>query len=86
MIDLDLFFQLIGICLIGLTFWFSFDPRRTYVLHLVNVYEDDPLLLYAHSILTGAGWFMLLIAFLGFCAVLNEVQVLLVSVRIMLCS
>jgi len=56
-----------------------FDPRRTYILDLVNFFENDPLLRAVTYIFLFVGCVAFAVGILGCCGALREIQCMLSS-------
>lgn len=76
----DSFWQIVGLGILAVGLWMLEDPRRAYVLDLVNYYENDPLLLFAAYIFIGVGSVAVIVGILGCCGALREIQCMLASV------
>uniref|UniRef100_A0A914X2U9 Tetraspanin n=1 Tax=Plectus sambesii TaxID=2011161 RepID=A0A914X2U9_9BILA len=72
-----LFFWLTGFVLLFLGIWMLVDPKRNYLLDLVNFSEDEPLLKFAAYSCLAAGSITLVIGFLGCCGALKGVRCML---------
>ncbi|KAE9415223.1 hypothetical protein Angca_005056, partial [Angiostrongylus cantonensis] len=59
------------------------DPKRNYILHLVDLSEDDPLLTFAAYIAIVAGTVALFVGFIGCCGAVQRMRCLIVG--FMLC-
>lgn len=66
--------------MIFLGIWMLVDPRRSYILELVNFSEDDPLLVFASYISIVAGVATIFVGFLSFCGALRRIRCMLVTV------
>uniref|UniRef100_A0A0R3S4Y7 Tetraspanin n=1 Tax=Elaeophora elaphi TaxID=1147741 RepID=A0A0R3S4Y7_9BILA len=79
MISDPLKLQLTGLALIFLSLWTLLDPRRNYVLDLVDFSEDDPLLRGASYLALVTGAFTMIIGFIGCCGTIKKSLCLLIS-------
>ncbi|CAD6190630.1 unnamed protein product [Caenorhabditis auriculariae] len=69
-----LLFWTSGLSLIFLGLWMLFDPKRNYILDLVDFSEDDPLLTFAAYIALVSGCCTLLIGFVGCCGAVKRMR------------
>ncbi|KAK6738375.1 hypothetical protein RB195_020471 [Necator americanus] len=72
-----------GLALIFIGLWMLLDPKRNYILNLVDFSEDDPLLTFASYIAIVAGVTSLFVGFIGCCGAVQRMRCLLVG--FMLC-
>lgn len=79
-----LIFQVSGFTLIFMAIWLLLDPRRNYVLDLVDFSEDDPLLKVTTYVALFTGIVSLLIGFVGCCGAVKRSLYLMISVRFFL--
>jgi len=70
---------IVGLGILAVGIWMLADPRRAYILDLVNFYERDPLLLFAAYIFLGVGCAAVVVGILGCCGALREIQCMLAS-------
>uniref|UniRef100_A0A1I7WS68 Tetraspanin n=1 Tax=Heterorhabditis bacteriophora TaxID=37862 RepID=A0A1I7WS68_HETBA len=68
-----------GLILISTGLWMLLDPKRNYILDLVDFSEDDPLLTFASYIAIISGCATLFIGFIGCCGAMKRVRCLLVG-------
>ncbi|KHJ95684.1 tetraspanin family protein [Oesophagostomum dentatum] len=73
-----------GLALIFIGLWMLLDPKRNYILELVDFSEDDPLLTFASYIAIVAGVVSLFVGFIGFCGALQRMRCLLVGFMLFL--
>uniref|UniRef100_A0A1I7VH85 Tetraspanin n=2 Tax=Loa loa TaxID=7209 RepID=A0A1I7VH85_LOALO len=73
------FFWLTGLALIFLSLWTLLDPRRNYVLDLVDFSEDDPLLRAASYLALVTGSVTMIIGFIGCCGAIKKSLCLLIT-------
>uniref|UniRef100_A0A915PQW8 Tetraspanin n=1 Tax=Setaria digitata TaxID=48799 RepID=A0A915PQW8_9BILA len=71
--------QLTGLALIFLSLWALLDPRRNYLLDLVDFSEDDPLLRQAIYLALFTGSVTLIVGFIGCCGTIKKSLYLLIS-------
>lgn len=67
--------------LIFLSLWTLLDPRRNYVLDLVDFSKDDPLLRGATYLAFIVGSITMIIGFIGCCGTIKKSLCLLITVR-----
>ncbi|EYC41988.1 hypothetical protein Y032_0548g3281 [Ancylostoma ceylanicum] len=79
----DIHFKTSGLALIFIGLWMLLDPKRNYILDLVDFSEDDPLLTFAAYIAIVAGVASLFVGFIGCCGAVQRMRCLLVG--FMLC-
>ncbi|VDN01923.1 unnamed protein product [Thelazia callipaeda] len=77
-------FWLTGLARIFLSLWTLFDPRRNYVLDLVDFSEDDPLLRSATYLALITGSVTLIIGFIGCCGTIKKSLFLIATFSICL--
>ncbi|CAJ0606123.1 unnamed protein product [Cylicocyclus nassatus] len=68
-----------GLALIFIGLWMLLDPKRNYILTLVDFSEDDPLLTFASYIAIVAGVVSLFVGFIGCCGAVQRMRCLLVG-------
>ncbi|RCN28622.1 tetraspanin family protein [Ancylostoma caninum] len=73
-----------GLALIFIGLWMLLDPKRNYILDLVDFSEDDPLLTFAAYIAIVAGVTSLFVGFIGCCGAVQRMRCLLVGFMICL--
>ncbi|VDM25114.1 unnamed protein product [Toxocara canis] len=71
--------QLSGFTLIFLALWALLDPRRSYVLDLVNFSDDDPLLRAAVCLSMLTGLLTLIVGFVACCGAIKKSRCMLVT-------
>ncbi|KHN75172.1 Tetraspanin-17 [Toxocara canis] len=79
-----LLFWLSGFTLIFLALWALLDPRRSYVLDLVNFSDDDPLLRAAVCLSMLTGLLTLIVGFVACCGAIKKSRCMLVTLVIFL--
>uniref|UniRef100_A0A7I4Y6F0 Tetraspanin n=1 Tax=Haemonchus contortus TaxID=6289 RepID=A0A7I4Y6F0_HAECO len=79
-----LLFWVSGLALLVIGLWMLLDPKRNYILDLVNFSEDDPLLTFAAYIAVVAGGLSLVVGFIGCCGAVQRMRCLLVGFMICL--
>ncbi|KAJ1367249.1 hypothetical protein KIN20_028120 [Parelaphostrongylus tenuis] len=78
-----LLFWTSGLALLFIGLWMLLDPKRNYILQLVDFSEDDPLLTFAAYIAIVAGIVSLFVGFIGCCGAVQRIRCLIVG--FMLC-
>ncbi|KAL3982207.1 Tetraspanin family protein [Acanthocheilonema viteae] len=78
------FFWITGLALIFLSLWTLLNPRRNYVLDLVDFSEDDPLLRGATYVALVTGSLTMVIGFIGCCGTIKKSLCLLITFMICL--
>nr|CRZ23824.1 BMA-TSP-17, isoform c [Brugia malayi] len=73
------FFWLTGLALIFLSLWTLLDPRRNYLLDLVDFSEDDPLLRGACHLALITGSVVMIVGFIGCCGTIKKSLCLLIT-------
>jgi hypothetical protein len=73
-------FWITGFALLFIGLWMLLDPRRTYILDLVDFSEDDPLLRFAAYISLITGTATILVAFLSCCGAIKAEKCMIFSV------
>uniref|UniRef100_F1LAM6 Tetraspanin-17 n=1 Tax=Ascaris suum TaxID=6253 RepID=F1LAM6_ASCSU len=79
-----LLFWLSGFALIFLALWALLDPRRSYVLDLVNFAEDEPLLRAAVYVSILTGCITLVVGFIACCGAIKKSRCMIVTLVIFL--
>ncbi|WKX97813.1 hypothetical protein Q1695_013471 [Nippostrongylus brasiliensis] len=79
-----LLFWTSGLALLFIGLWMLLDPKRNYILNLVDFSEDDPLLIFASYIAIVAGAASLFVGFIGCCGAIQRMRCLLVGFMICL--
>uniref|UniRef100_A0AC35FZA1 Tetraspanin n=1 Tax=Panagrolaimus sp. PS1159 TaxID=55785 RepID=A0AC35FZA1_9BILA len=77
-------FWITGFALLFIGLWMLLDPRRTYILDLVDFSEDDPLLRFAAYISLITGTATILVAFLSCCGAIKAEKCMIFSFVIFL--
>uniref|UniRef100_A0A7E4W3Y3 Tetraspanin n=1 Tax=Panagrellus redivivus TaxID=6233 RepID=A0A7E4W3Y3_PANRE len=79
MLIYTILFWISGFALLFIGLWMLLDPRRSYILDLVDFSEDDPLLKFAAytAVITGAG--TLIIGFFSCCGAIKAERCMLIS-------
>lgn len=75
------FFQISGFVLFFIGLWMILDPRRSYILDLVDFSEDDPLLRFAAYTCIVVGSITSVIAFFACCGSIKGEKCLLSTVN-----